>query len=310
MLRYILIRLVGLVLVMLVVSFITFAMCYSIPGGPFDETKQPLSPQALENIRKKYNLDKPFYVVWASWVGNIAQGDFGTSYQAENKPILEIFQEQWGASLLLGSLALAWSVPLGIVLGIASALRRNTFFDYLSRFAAIIGTTVPNFALAVFMVYLFSVVLKWLPTGGWPPTEDARTVLMPSFIFGLVPFGVLVRYTRNGMLEAMSQDYVRTARAKGLDYARVVAKHAFRNVLIPIITVLAPIIPNALTGSAILEKMYRINGIGKFFVDSITVRDYPMILSLVLIVTFLWGISYLISDILYTIVDPRIRLHR
>ncbi len=310
MLRYILLRLFGLLLVLLVVSFITFGMLYNVPGGPFDQWEQPLSAAALANVKAKYNLDKPFYVVWASYVAHAARGDFGTSYSAENKPILEIFQQQWGTSLQLGMMALAWSVPLGVTLGVVAALRPNSATDYLVRFVAILGTTVPNFAIAVFMTFLLSVVWKLLPTGGWLPMKDPRTLVMPVFIFGILPFGVLVRYARNGILEVFTQDYMRTARAKGVPFVRVLFKHGLRNVLIPLITVLAPIIPNALTGSAILEKIFRINGIGRYFIDSIGQRDYPMVMALVLIVTVLWGISYLAGDVLYTVADPRIRLRR
>ena len=171
-------------------------------------------------------------------------------------------------------------------------------------------STVPNFAIAVFMTFLLSVVWKLLPTGGWLPMKDPRTLVMPVFIFGILPFGVLVRYARNGILEVFTQDYMRTARAKGVPFARVLFKHGLRNVLIPLITVLAPIVPNALTGSAILEKIFRINGIGRYFIDSIGQRDYPMVMALVLIVTVLWGISYLAGDVLYTVADPRVRLRR
>ena len=159
MLRYILLRLFGLVLVLLVVSFVTFGMLYNVPGGPFDQSEQPLSAAALANVRAKYNLDKPFYVVWASYISHAVRGDFGTSYKAENKSILEIFQQQWGTSLQLGALALLWSVPLGVTLGVVAALRPNSATDYLVRFVAIVGTTVPNFAIAVFLTFLLSVVL-------------------------------------------------------------------------------------------------------------------------------------------------------
>jgi ABC-type dipeptide/oligopeptide/nickel transport system permease component len=307
MIRYFAARIAGLILVILIVSFITFFMLYQLPGGPFDQLNQPLSPAALENIRAKYQLDKPFYVVWANYIANAARGDFGTSYVAEGTPIVQIFQEQWGASLALGGMALAWSVPLGILLGVVAALKRNRLFDYLARFFAIIGTTVPNFALAVFLIYVFAVVLQILPTGGWE-REEPRTFVLPVLIFGLLPFGAVMRYTRNGMLEALSQDYIRVAKAKGLTGNVVVFKHALRNVLIPIITVLAPMIPNALTGSAILEPMFRINGVGKLFIDSLASRDYPMVLATVLIVAVLWGISFLIADIAYSLADPRIRL--
>jgi len=307
MIRYFAARLAGLVLVMLIVSFITFGMLYRLPGGPFDQLDQPLSPAALENIRHKYHLDEPFYVVWANYVANVAHGDFGTSYKAENVPIVDIFRDQWGASLALGGMALAWSVPLGIVLGVMAALRRNRAFDYVARFFSIVGATVPNFALAVILIYVFAVVMKVLPTGGWS-SDEPRTFVLPAVIFGLLPFGSVMRYTRNGMLEALSQDYIRVAKAKGLAQNAVVYKHALRNVLIPIITVLAPMIPNAFTGSAILEPMFRINGIGKLFIESLASRDYPMVMATVLIVAMLWGISFLIADVAYTLADPRIRL--
>ncbi len=310
MLGYVVMRVLGLIGVTLVVSFITFAMLYHLPGGPFDESKQPLSPTALANIRAKYNLDKPFYVVWASYVWNAAHGDFGTSYQAEGKPIIEIFREQWGTSLLLGALALAWSIPLGIFFGLLAATRRNSVTDYILRFWSVVGTTVPNFALAVFGVFIFSVLLRWLPTGGWLPRDDPRTLVMPVIIFGLLPFGIVMRYTRNGVLETLTQDHVRTARAKGLSANTVLMQHTFRNALIPLVTVLAALIPNALTGSAILERAFRINGIGKYFIDSVGTRDYPMVMATVLIVAILWGTFFLIADLIYTLVDPRIRVHK
>ncbi len=307
MLRYLITRIAGLMSVTLIVSFIAFMLLYQLPGGPFDQEKQPLSEAAMAAVKAKYNLDKPFYVVWLSWVGNAVRGDFGTSYQAENVPITKLFAERWGVSLQLGGLALAWSVPLGIFIGVIAAVRRNTWVDYLLRFFAVIGTTLPGFGLAVFMVYFFAVRLRWVPTTGWDLTEP-RTLVLPVLIFGLVPFGSIMRYVRNGMLETSKADYVRTARAKGLSERVVVFKHALRNVLIPVITVMAPMIPNALTGSAILEKMFSINGIGRYFIDSSQVRDYPMVLATSFIVATLWGVSYLMTDLLYGVADPRIRV--
>ncbi len=308
MLRYLITRVVGLIGVTLIVSFIAFMMLYQLPGGPFSEEKQPLSPVAMAAIKAKYNLDKPFYVVWFSWVTHAVQGDFGTSYQAENVPITKLFADHWGVSLQLGLLSLAWSVPLGMLFGVVAAIRRNQWLDYLLRFLAIVGTTLPGFALTVFLVFIFAVRLHWVPTTGWKPFENPATMVLPAFVFGLVPFGSLMRYARNGMLEALNQDYVRTARAKGLVESAVIGRHALRNVLIPVVTVLAPMIPNALTGSAILETMFSINGIGRYFIDSISSRDYPMALATAFIVATLWGISYLVTDLTYTIIDPRIRV--
>ena len=308
MLRYFITRVLGLVGVVLVVSFLAFALVYQLPGGPFSEEKQPLSPAAMAAMKAKYNLDKPFYVVWVSWLGRAVQGDFGTSYTTENVPITKLFADHWGVSLQLGILALAWSVPLGILLGVLAAVNRNKLLDYVLRVFAIIGTTLPNFALTVFLVFVFAVVLHWVPTTGWSPLEAPNTVVLPVLIFGLVPFGSLLRYSRNGMLEALNQDYVRTARAKGLLENAVILRHALRNVLIPVITVLAPMIPNALTGSAILEFMFSINGIGRYFLSAIITRDYPMVLATTFIVATLWSISYLVTDLSYSIIDPRIRV--
>ena len=192
MIRYFVARITGLVFVSLIVSFITFFMLYQLPGGPFDQLNQPLSPDALANIRAKYQLDKPFYVVWANYVAHAVQGDFGTSYVAENVPVVDIFRDQWGASIALGGMSLAWSIPLGLALGVLAALRRNAMLDYLTRFFAIIGTTVPNFALAVILVYVLSVVFKLVPTGGWD-IEQPTTFILPVLIFGLLPFGTVMR---------------------------------------------------------------------------------------------------------------------
>ena len=307
MLRYILLRLFGLLLVLLVVSFVTFGMLYNVPGGPFDQSEQPLSAAALANVRAKYNLDKPFYVVWASYISHAVRGDFGTSYKAENKSILEIFQQQWGTSLQLGLMALAWSVPLGVTLGVVAALRPNSATDYLVRFVAIVGTTVPNFAIAVFMTFLLSVVWKLLPTGGWLPTKDPRTLVMPVFIFGILPFGVLVRYARNGILEVFTQDYMRTARAKGVPWARVVLTHGLRNAILPVITLLGLEIPQLFGGAIITETIFTWPGMGRLFFEGISKNDWPLVQAITMLSAFLVVGGNLLADLAYAVVDPRIR---
>jgi peptide/nickel transport system permease protein len=309
MVSYLVARVVGIVFVLLAVSFLTFALMYNVPGGPFDQNKQPLSDAALANIRRKYGLDQPFYVQWSRYVFNAAQGDFGTSYQAEGEPIINLFGKYWGVSLQLGLLALAWSVPLGLGLGVAAALKRDSWIDNLVTLVAVIGITVPNFALGLFGLYFFAIRLKWLPYTGWDLVQDPGTLVLPVLIFGLIPLGVIARFTRTGMLDELSLDYVRTAHAKGLAHRTVVFKHALRNTLIPLITVIGPLIPNALTGSAILEKMFNIPGVGRYFIDSVRARDYPVIMATVLIVAVAWSITYLLTDLLYTFVDPRIRVH-
>ncbi len=312
MLRYILWRLLGLLGVLLVVSFAAFFLARSVPGGPYDELQKPLSAAAKANIQKKYGMDKPFYVQWFNYVVKAAQGDFGTSLQHPSKTIVQLIRERWPASLLLGGLALLWSVPLGIILGVVAAVRRNTWVDSAVTLVSIFGTTIPVFAIGLFAMFVFAIVLKWLPypasAGGWQPAKDLRILIMPVVIFGLQPLGVISRYTRSNLLEVLGQDFVRTAHAKGLTPNVVLFKHALRNSMIPIITILGPIIPNALTGSAILERQFLIPGIGNFFIESITFRNYPLITAMVVIIAVMWGISYLFSDIAYTIADPRIRV--
>jgi ABC-type dipeptide/oligopeptide/nickel transport system permease component len=197
---------------------------------------------------------------------------------------------------------------LGIVLGVVAALKRNSWIDNLVTLVAVIGITVPNFALGLFGLYFFAVRWRWLPYTGWNVTQEPSTIILPVLIFGLLPLGIIARFTRTGMLDELSQDYVRTAHSKGLAHHVVVFKHAFRNTLIPLITVIGPLIPNALTGSAILEKMFNIPGVGRYFIDSVQTRDYPVIMATVLIVAVAWGLTYLLTDLLYTFVDPRIRI--
>jgi peptide/nickel transport system permease protein len=312
MLRYMLLRLVGLVGVLLIVTFITFFLARSVPGGPYDEIQKPLSPAAKANILKKYGMDKPFYVQWFNYVKAAAQGDFGTSLRHPTKSIPGLLSERWPASLILGGLTLLWSVPLGILFGVIAAVKRNTWIDSVITLISVFGTTVPVFALGLFGLYLFSIVLKWVPypasSDGWQPWKNPVILILPVLLFGLQPLGVIARFTRSNLLEVMGLDFVRTARAKGLAQNKVLFKHALSNSLIPVITILGPIIPNALTGSAILERQFLIPGIGMFFVDSINARNYPLINGMVIIIAVMWGLSYLASDFAYRFADPRVRV--
>lgn len=312
MLRYIALRLIGLLFVLLVVSFIAFLLMRSVPGGPFDETNQPLSAAAKANIIRKYGLDQPFYVQWWNYITNAARGDFGYSYQNPSKSIVQLLLTAWGPSLILGGLALLWSVPTGLVLGVVAAVKRNTWVDSLVTLLSVVGTTIPIFALGLFGLFLFSITLKWIPypasAAGWKPATDPRILILPVLIFGLLPLGTIARYTRSNLLEVLSQDYVRTAKAKGLTQNVVLFKHALRNSLVPVVTVIGPMTANALTGSAILERQFLIPGIGRYFVESVFNRDYPLIMATVLIIAVMWGVSYLITDVVYTFLDPRIRI--
>jgi len=221
-----------------------------------------------------------------------------------------LFKKYWINSIILGGLSVLWSFPIGAVLGIISALRRNTWVDRTITTLSLVTVTMPQVALIFFAVLIFSVQLKWLPWGNGRDLlqQELRFLIMPVMIFGLPTVGTLARYVRSGMLEVLGQDYIRTAKAKGLSYNRVVTKHALRNMLIPIITIFGPTLANAFTGSALIEIFFLIPGIGGFFLSSVFARDYPLLMAVILIGSFILSLTYLISDVLYGIIDPRIRL--
>ncbi len=194
--------------------------------------------------------------------------------------------------------------------GIIAAVKQNTWIDYVVTFVSTLGITVPSFVIAIWLLLVFAVQLRWLPTGGWPGSGgDWNTIIMPVITLALGPSALVARYTRASMVEVIRSDYIRTARAKGLREQTIVVRHALKNALIPMITILAPQIPNLITGTIFVEVIFRVPGLGKFFVTSIYLRDYPMIMATMLLVAVLWSITYLLSDILYIFVDPRIRLH-
>jgi peptide/nickel transport system permease protein len=314
MARYLFGRLFGFIFVLLSVSFITFFLMWSTPGGPFDETNMPLSPAAKANIIAKYGLDQPFYVQWAKYMISAVQGDFGYSYKYPGLKVSDLFFKYWGNSLLLGGLSVLWSFPFGAIIGVVAALKRNTIIDQAITAVALTSVTLPTFALSFFSLAIFAVWLKVLPYGGWKPfpangsPADLRTLILPVILFGLPTVGSLARYMRGGMLDVLGQDYIRTARAKGVAPSRILMKHAMRNMLVPIVTIFAPVLSNALTGSTWVEKWFVIPGIGNFFLDSVNNRDYPIIMASVLIIAVVLTFTYLVTDIAYTMLDPRIRL--
>lgn len=303
--RYLLGRVAGLGIVVVVVSILAFALMHAVPGGPFDETQMPLPPAAKANILHKYALDKPLWVQYVNYVGHALRGDFGIPYQSPTETVLGLIARVWPVTLLLGGIVVAISFTCGLGLGILAAVRHNTWLDTLLTALASLGMTVPNFIIAIWLILILSVRLHWLPTGGW---GQARLLIMPVIAYSLQPLAIVARYTRVAVLEVLSSDYVRTARAKGLSPARVVARHVLRNACIPIVTLLGPMIPDLFTGSIFIEFTFRIPGLGKFFVSSIFERDYPMIMATILLVAVLWSLTYLLSDLLYVVIDPRVRV--
>jgi peptide/nickel transport system permease protein len=308
MVAYIINRLSGLIFVFFLVSVVAFLLMHSVPGGPFDEAQMPLSVQQKANIRAKYGLDQPLYVQYYNYMSKALQGDFGTSFSEPDSSVAQVIGRVWPQSLQLGGVTVIIAIGTGVLLGILAGVRQNTWIDNVVTFVATLGLTVPNFILSIWMLLIFVVQLKLLPIaldsanwGNW------KAWIMPVIALGMGPMGIAARYTRASLTDVFTQDYIRTARAKGLGESMVVWRHAIKNALIPIITVLGPMVPNLMTGTIFVETMFRVNGIGKYFVTSTLSRDYPMIMALMLIVASLWGLVYLLTDLLYTTLDPRIK---
>ncbi len=305
MARYLLGRLAGILIVFFIVSVVIFLLMHAIPGGPYNEDKVPLSPEAKANYLRKYGLDRPLVEQYLLYMGNVLRGDFGVPFQSPTETVTGLIARTWPVSASLGFAALLVAIPLGLLLGIIAATRQNTWLDYVASGTSTLGLTVPSFVVAVWLVLLFAVQLKWLPTGGW---GEWYHYIMPVVALALAPMALTARYTRTSILEVSRSDFIRTARAKGLSGRQIMTRHTLRNALIPLITVLGPQIPNLITGTIFIESIFRVPGLGKFFVTSILGRDYPMIMALLLLVAVVWSVVYLITDILYTIVDPRVRL--
>ncbi|HET9232785.1 MAG TPA: ABC transporter permease, partial [Candidatus Eisenbacteria bacterium] len=286
MARYILGRLLGLLFVLFAVSLITFLLTRAVPGDPFASGEREL-PEATRIARAaKYGFDQPILVQYARYVWNVLHGDFGVPFQSPTQTVVELIKETWLVTIRIGFLTILISYPLGIMLGTIAALHRNSAVDYAITFGSTLGMVVPNFVVAIWLILLFGVGLRWLPTGGW---GSPAHLILPVIAYSLLPTALVARYTRVSLLETMGADHVRTARAKGLAEQRVLVWHVARNALIPFVTIMIPEIPNILTGSIFIEQIFRIPGLGRFFVTSTLTRDYPMILALVLLVAVVWG---------------------
>lgn len=309
MARYILSRLAGLLGVLVVVSLITFALMHAVPGGPFDaralERQQMIPEQIKRQLNTKYGLDEPIWKQYLLFVRNAVRLDFGYSLAFPSRTVVQIFKDQWPYSVQLGLLTLAFSTVVGLGLGIASAVRPNSWIDHAGTAVSVFCLVIPSFVFAVLLQFVLSVRLGWLPTGGW---DGPLHWVMPVLANSLAPVLVLQRYTRSSMRDAMRAGYVRTARAKGLSRRRIMFVHVFKNALTPVLTVGGPLAAGLITGSFFVESLFRIPGIGFYFVTAIQHRDYPMIMATTLVWTAVISTAYLLTDILYALVDPRVSL--
>jgi peptide/nickel transport system permease protein len=304
-------------MVLFVVSVFTFLLMHSVPGGPFDESKGRLPEAARANIMRKYGLDKPLHVQYLNYMKNALRFDFGIPFQQPQTTVAVLIGKTWFVTLQVGLLTVLVAFTLGISMGVYAAYHQNSWIDTIVTFVATLGFTVPNFVIALWLILVFSIRLNWLPMGGWSGRDATCLVgdvafcndwIMPVIAYSLAPMAIIAGYTRASIVDVMRQDFVRTARAKGVRDRTIMWRHVFRNALIPMVTALGVLIPNLLTGSIFIESVFRINGLGRFFVTSIFNRDYPMIMALWLLIALLWGVVYLLTDVAYTLIDPRVRL--
>jgi ABC-type dipeptide/oligopeptide/nickel transport system permease component len=301
---YILRRLAGLLLSLTVLSVIVFSLMHVAPGGPFS-FEQQMPAYMMENIAHKYGLDRPVYEQYFSWVAAMLQGDFGIPYQSPTETVVEVVLRAWPITLIIGAISIGFAFGVGMLLGTIAAFNQNSWLDNLVTFAATLGMAVPSYVIGFVLIYLLSINMGLLPTGGW---GEPKHLIMPVIAFSLGPMAVVARMTRINLLETLSSEFVRLARARGIPTHLIWRRYVLKNASIPMITVLLPLIPDLLTGSIFIEAVFAIPGLGRFFTTSALNRDYPMIMAMAMMIAVLWGIMYLISDVLYAIIDPRVRL--
>ncbi len=302
MLHYLIRRLLALIPVLLFVALITFTLMHVAPGGPWDRERR-LDPAVEANLNAKYHLDQPLPMQFAQYVLGLLRGDLGLSFTNPGFSVQEVIGRGLAATVQLGLLAAALAVLAGVPLGVLAALKQNSPLDYGSMFLAITGYTTPAFVLGIFLIVIFAVNWHTLPAGGW---GSPLAMIMPVVTLAAAPTAILARYTRASMLDIRGQDYVRTARAKGLRERTVIFRHMLRNALLPIMTVLGPVVAALVTGSFIVETVFRVPGVGRLYINAIFARDYPLIMGTTLLYAVAIAVFNLVVDVLYVVVDPRI----
>src|SRR3989338_2057319 len=290
--------------VLLTVATLTFAIMHIVPGGPFDREKK-LPPEIKANVEAKYHLDKPVHKQYFLYIYGLIKGDLGPSYKYLGRVVRDIIKDTFPVSIQLGVLPLFISIIIGIGTGVIAGIKSDTIWDRLTILFATTGISLPNFILGIILSLLFSHFYKVLPPALW---EGWRYMILPSITLGFAPAAYIARLTRSGVIDVMNKDYIRTARAKGLKYRSIVLKHVLKNSIMPVVTILAPLTAALVTGSFIVEYIFSIPGMGRFFVTAVTNRDYPLIMGVTLIYTVIIVLANVIVDILYTLLDPRVKI--
>ena len=303
MIGYIVGRLLWIIPVLFIVSVLTFALMHAVPGGPWARDKALPAP-TVARLNLKYGLDDPVHIQYIRWAGDLVQGNLGPSYKYQDRSVNDIVSDGIWVTVHLGLMAFLLAVFVGIPLGIIAALGHNRWPDYLSTGVSIIGIAMPSFVLALLLVVFFGVTLRLLPTSGWKGPEYW---ILPSVALAGFPIAVVARYTRASMLEVTRKDYIRTAHSKGVAGRAVVSRHMIRNALIPVITILGPVLAFLVTGSFIIESIFGIPGIGRYFITSISQKDYGVLMAMTMLYAFAVAFLNLVVDVLYAYIDPRIR---
>jgi oligopeptide transport system permease protein len=299
-------RVVAAIFTIFVAATITFFLMKLVPGSPF--TSEKTNEIAEAALNEKYGLDKPIYVQYGKYIGQLLSGDLGVSLKIQkNVPVAKIIKESFPISAGVGGLSILFAIIFGIPLGCFAALNRGKWQDGFIRVFSTAGIAIPGFVIATTSMLIFSIQLKWLPTYG---LDEPSSYILPVFTLGFYPMCYIARLLRSSMLEAMGQDYIRTAKAKGMSVFVITFKHAMRNSLIPVITYLGPLVAYTLTGAFVVEKVFNIPGLGRYFIKSIENRDYNMIMGTTVFLAVLIILMNLVCDILYKIVDPRIKLNK
>ncbi|MGH3072139.1 MAG: ABC transporter permease [Gaiellaceae bacterium] len=307
MLKFIVRRIFWTIPVLLVVIFLTFTMMRQIGGNPFRQSERAVTPAVQANLERKFNVNEPWYLQYAYYVKGVATFDLGPSLVVRGRTVNDIVKEHFPKSIELGLYAFLFAILIGVPLGVIAALRHNTVVDYSAMFFSNVFHAVPSFLVATLLIYYFA--LQWgdvfqLPTSGWTTWKHK---ILPSIALGFAPMALFARLVRGTMLETLQQDYVRTARAKGLRYRRVVGLHVLRNSLIPVITAAGPLLGFIITGSFVIELIFNIPGIGQNYIASVQNRDYSVVMGLTVLLSVIVIVANLIVDILYGILDPRTR---
>lgn len=293
-----------MIITLFIVASLTFFLMKLIPGSPFNNFEK-LSEVQRNILLDKYGLNDPLPVQYFNYMKNMVKGDLGISFQFDNTPVTELISNRIGPSAQLGLQAMVIGSIIGIFLGVIAALKQNTWIDYGSTLIAVIGKSIPSFIFAGLLQYYVAVKLGWLPVMLWKGPEYT---ILPTIALAMFPISIAARFMRTEMVEVLESDYITLARAKGASYFQISVKHALRNALIPVVTVLGPLAVSLMTGSLVIEQIFGIPGIGEQFVKSINVNDYPVIMGTNILFAVLFVIVTLIVDILYGIIDPRIRI--